>query len=69
MNQSWEQRWSFSNNLYWEDFVISELKPPYSGYHLEQVNEAGVTIKHIGNYSRIEAAMNDAEIISRRNKR
>ena len=66
MANKWEKRWSFSNNLYYKDYVISELKAPSTGYHLEQVDANGRTIKHIGNYSRIEAAMNAAEEHMRR---
>lgn len=66
MSGTWEKQWTFSNNLYWKDFVISQLKLPCSGYHLEQVAENGETIRHIGNYSKIEAAMNAAEEIDRR---
>lgn len=65
MISKWEKRWTFFNNLYWKDFVISELKAPYSGYHLEQVDAKGKTLKHIGNYSKLEAAMIAAEDIDR----
>lgn len=57
----WEKRFSFCDTLFFEDYVISKLREPYFGYHLERVTPDGQTLKHFGTYSKLEAAMFVAE--------
>lgn len=61
MRYKWEKRWKFSNALYCKDFIITEVQSPTHKFDLEKVAVDGVTIKHYGTYSNLEAAKYVAE--------
>lgn len=61
MEFKWVKRWNFSNALYCEDFIISPVHFPDTGYQLEQVAADGVTIRYFGVYSSLDAAKHVAE--------
>lgn len=57
----WEKRWSFSDALYCEDFVISPTHIPSPLWYVDQVAPNGVTIKHFGSFSNLQSAQYVAE--------
>ena len=58
---SWIKRWNFLDNYYKGDLVISKISSPCEAWHIEKVDPNGHTIKHLGNYKSLKAAMDAAE--------
>lgn len=60
-NNGWVKRWNFLDKYYKDDLVISKISSPVDAWHIEKVAPNGHTIKHVGNYRSLEAAMDAAE--------
>ena len=60
-NNGWVKRWNFLDNYYKGNLVISKISSPVDAWHIEKVAPNGHTIKHLGNYSSLESAMQAAD--------